>query len=404
MLEGPPPGARRTVDGVSPLRRGALQRWAAVLAGAVLIVASPSIAGGVASALSREPSVAPAELLQRALRSAAVPHTGLAESRGSLGLPDVQRFGDVAALLGGTTRARVWWASTGSWRVARLLPSGEQDLYAVGENLTVSWDYERNRQRTTVGTDAVRLPRVDDLLPPQAARRLLGALGPDDRVTAAPGRRIAGQDAAGLRVVPASGDATLGAVDVWLDAAGGLPLAVAVRDRAGGTAFESAFLGVELRAPAAADVAVPTPEGARIETGDVPDLVALVDRYARSAFPGTLAGRGRVAGVLASPSGAGQDQEQGGTATYGSGLARFVVVPLPPGPAYDVLDAVRLRTTVDDVPGGRLGVLTSGVVTAAVAVRDGGQDSYLLAGLVTRDLLTAAAKDLLTSPEAVAVP
>jgi hypothetical protein len=248
----------------------------------------------------------------------------------------------------------------------------------------------------------MRLPRVDDLLPPQAARRLLGALGPDDRVTGAPSRRIAGRDAAGLRVVPASADATLGAVDVWLDAGSGLPLGVAVRDRAGGTAFESTFLGVDLRGPAAADVAVPTPEGARIETGDAPDLVALVDRYARNAFPGALAGRERVAGLLAAPSG--QDQEQGGTATYGSGLARFVVVPLPPGPAYDVLDAVRLRTSVDDVPRGRLAVLTSGVVTAAVAVRDDGQESYLLAGLVTRDLLAAAAKDLLTNAEAVAVP
>ena len=375
-----------------------------MLAGAVLIVASPSIVGGIASALSREPAVAPAELLQRALRSAAVPHVGLAESRGSLGLPDVRRFGDVAALLGGTTRARVWWVSTGSWRAARLLPSGEQDLYAVGDTLTVSWDYERNRQRTTVGEDAMRLPRVDDLLPPQAARRLLGALGPDDRVTATPMRRVAGRDAAGLRIVPAptgpagAADATIGAVDAWVDPDSGLPLAVAVRDRAGGTAFESTFLDVDLRAPADTDVTVPTPEGARIETGDAPDLVALVDRYARGRLPGSLAGRDRVAGVLAASSEGGQ-----GTATYGSGLARFVVVPLPPGTADDVLDAVRLRTTVDDVPGGRLGVLASGIVTAAVAVREGGQGSYLLAGLVSRELLTAAAKDLLTNPEAVAV-
>jgi hypothetical protein len=394
---------------MSALRRSALQRWAAVLAGAVLIVASPSIASGVSSALSREPAAAPAELLQRALRSATVPHVGLAESRGSLGLPDVRRFGDVAALLGSTTRARVWWASTGSWRVARLLPSGEQDLYAAGDNLTVSWDYERNRQRTTVGEDAVRLPRVDDLLPPQAVRRLLGALGPDDRVTAASMRRVAGRDAAGLRVVPSGGsggspDATVGAVDVWVDPGSGLPLAVAVRDRAGGTAFESTFLAVDLRAPAAADVAVPTPEGARIEVGDAPDLVALVDRYARGGFPDALAGRPRVADLVGSPSVQEQGRDQGGTATYGSGLARFIVVPLPPGPAGDVLDAVRLRTSVDDVPGGRLAVLASGIVTAAVAVRDGGQGSYLLAGLVSRELLTAAAKDLLTNPEAVAVP
>jgi hypothetical protein len=50
------------------------------------------------------------------------------------------------------------------------------------------------------------------------------------------------------------------------------------------------------------------------------------------------------------------------------------------------------------VPGGQLGVIDAGIVTAGVAVSGYGQGSYLLAGLVTRDLLTTAGKDLLTSP------
>src|SRR4051794_32292883 len=167
----------------------------------------PSLVGRVAAAVSRPNAATPTprDLLQRALRSAAVPHQGLVESRGSLGLPDVRRFGDVAALLGSTTRARVWWSSPGSWRVAQLLTSGERDLYGTDPGTLVSWDYERNVRRTTVGADSidrVRLPRVDDLLPPQAARRLLGVLAPTDRVTAGPSRRIAGHDGAGLHVVP----------------------------------------------------------------------------------------------------------------------------------------------------------------------------------------------------------
>jgi hypothetical protein len=63
-----------------------------------------------------------------------------------------------------------------------------------------------------------------------------------------------------------------------------------------------------------------------------------------------------------------------------------------------VLDAMRLRTKVEDVPGGQLAVIDSGMVTAGVAVSGYGQGSYLLAGFVTRDLLTTAGKDLLASP------
>ena len=372
-------------------RNGAVRRWAIVVAGAVLIVAAPSLAGGVAGAVSGgvASTPAPAELLQRALRSATVPHQGLVESRGSLGLPDVRRFGDVSALLGSTTRARVWWSSPDSWRVARLLTTGEQDLYGTGGGTLVSWDYERNVRRTTIGADGadtVRLPRVDDLLPPQAARRLLAALTPADHVTAGPSRRIGGIEAACLHVVPGSPDSTVGALDVWVDPGSGLPLAVAVRDRSGLTALETSFLDVDLRRPADADVAPPLPENARIEIGNAPDLASLVDDYPRQRFPWALAGLRRAVGVLH------------GSATYGTGLARFVVIPLPPGAAGDVLDAMRLRTKVEEVPAGQLAVIDSGIVTAGVAVGGYGERSYLLAGLVTRDLLTAAAKDLLAAP------
>ena len=379
------------------VRVGAVRRWAIVVVGTVLIVAAPTLAGGVAGAVSRGVATtpAPAELLQRALRSATVPHQGLVESRGSLGLPDVRRFGDVAALLGSTTRARVWWFSPDSWRVARLLTTGEQDLYGTGGGTLVSWDYERNVRRTTIGTDSagtVRLPRVDDLLPPQAARRLLVALDPADHVTAGPSRRIAGIQAAGLHVVPGSMDSTIGALDVWVDPGSGLPLAVAVRDRNGLTALETSFLDVDLRRPADADVAPPLPESARIEVGNAPDLVSLVDDYPRQRFPWALAGLRRAVGVLH------------GSATYGSGLARFVVIPLPAGAADDVLDAMRLRTKVDDVPGGQVAVIDSGIVTAGVAVGGYGQRTYLLAGLVTRDVLAAAAKGLLAGSGTVGGP
>jgi hypothetical protein len=202
---------------------------------------------------------------------------------------------------------------------------------------------------------------------------------------------VAGIEAAGLHVVPGSPDSTVGALDVWVDPASGLPLAVAVRDRSGATALESSFLDVDLRRPATVDLAPPMPQDARVEVGEAPDLVSLVDGSPRG-FPWALAGRRRAVGV------------QHGTATYGTGLARFVVIPLPPGTEDDVLDAMRLRTKIEDVPAGQLAVIDSGIVTAGVAVSGYRQGSWLLAGLVTRDLLRAAGKDLLTSRLAVATP
>jgi hypothetical protein len=127
---------------------------------------------------------------------------------------------------------------------------------------------------------------------------------------------------------------------------------------------------------------VPASPGARLESADAPDIIALVDRYERALLPQRLAGQPRTPGVLR------------GTATYGQGLARFVVVPLPPGPASDVLDAARLRAPVEDVTGGQLVTLDTGVVTATVALANTGS-SYLVAGLVTRDVVRAAGRQLL---------
>jgi hypothetical protein len=372
---------------VSVVSRLARRRWVVVVAGTALVFAAPSLAGAAASvaarATSRDATPAPQQLLHRVLASASVAHQGLAESRGTLGLPDVRQFGDVAALLGGTTRERVWWGGPDDWRVARLLTTGEQDLYAAGPGAVVTWDYERNLRRTTVGADDVRLPRPDDLLPPQAARRLLGHLGLGDRVTALPGGRVAGHETVGLRVVPGSAQSTIGSVDVEVDRPSGLPVAVTVRDRQGAAAFESSFLDVDLTAPAVADLAAPMPAGARTEVQDAPDIVALVDRYARGALPSSLADQPRTPGVVR------------GTATYGRGLARFVVIPLPPDVGDDVLAAARLRAPVKNVPGGQVVVLDAGIVTAAVAAPDAGRLDYLLAGLVTPPVLASAGQALL---------
>jgi hypothetical protein len=366
---------------VSVVTGAARRRWAVVVAGTALLVAAPSLGAAAVSVATRPASApAPDAVLRRVLASASVAHQGLAESRGSLGLPDVRQFGDVAGLLGSTTRMRVWWQDADRWRVARLTATGEQDVYAPTADTVVTWDYERNTRRTVIGRDEVRLPRVDDLLPPQAARRLLGHLGMDDRLSALPARRIAGHAALGLRVVPASPKRTIGAVDVWADAGSGLPLALAVQDRNGVVAYETT-LPRRGRGPArrrgrrGAD-----PDGRSARGPPTPRTSSPPSTATPAAAARPLAGEPRTPGIVR------------GTATFGRGLTRFVVIPLPPGPAGDVLDAAKLRAPVEDVTGGQLVVLDAGVVTAAIAV---GRTSYLVAGLVTTDVVRAPARELL---------
>ncbi len=119
-----------------------------------------------------------------------MPYEGLAESRSTLGLPDIARLGSVAALLGGTTRTRVWWSAADSWRVDVLTTGGEQGTYAQpgsGVGDVVEWDFGRNEIVNILGGTGVRLPRADDLVAPTAARRLLTGVGVKDPVLATDG-------------------------------------------------------------------------------------------------------------------------------------------------------------------------------------------------------------------------
>jgi hypothetical protein len=123
-------------------------------------------AAALIQGLGRAQSVpSPQVLMRRALDSARVPHSGLAESTGTLGLPDLPQLSDVASVLGGSTRTRVWWADPSSWRVDVLTPTGEQGNYQAGVR-KVMWDYEQSRLTEVIGASRIRLPRADDLLPP----------------------------------------------------------------------------------------------------------------------------------------------------------------------------------------------------------------------------------------------
>jgi hypothetical protein len=178
--------------------------------------------------------------------------------------------------------------------------------------------------RTTIYVNGppVRLPRAADLVPPELGRRLLGGVQPGDRLTRRPARRVAGVDAAGLRVVPADPHTTIGRVDVWADPRTGLPLRVEVTPRGlAAPILVTRFLDLRLAAPPASVLTPPVPRpGLGFTATNAPDIAGEFATVLLGPLPDTLAGRARSGTPLA---------RVAGTGAYGTGFTQFVVLPVP---------------------------------------------------------------------------
>ena len=377
--------------------RSTAARWVAAVAVTGAVIGAPAAyarlpVGGAVS----DPAALRA-LITQARASTDVGFVGLAEARGTLGLPDLPRLGDVAALLGGTTRAREWWRSPTSWRVAKITPTGESDLYAIPGGVQ-TWDFETARAQKQLDATSLRLPRVDDLMPPQAARRALSGVTRRDVVTALPARRIAGRAAAGVRIVPADARSTVGRVDVYVDEATHVPLSVVVMPRTGTVAaLTTAFVDVSFGAPALSDTTPRTPPYGRVGRTTTPDLASASDRYAPFALPQRLGSMPRGRGSLAGA----------GTATYGRGLARFVVVPLQGRTGRAALIAARDGggTALDVGVNGEAVLVSTPLLNAVLAEgepvgagRSRERRWYLLSGTVNAATLQAAMRELADNP------
>src|SRR5436305_97911 len=107
----------------------AIHRWTLVALAVALVVLVPMTVRALP--VPDEPMSA-AALLSRIRGADDVAYSGTVEVHGRLGLPVSDHFTDVADLLGGDTRLRVWWRSADEWRVDRLLTTGEVDLFHHG--------------------------------------------------------------------------------------------------------------------------------------------------------------------------------------------------------------------------------------------------------------------------------
>lgn len=388
---------------MSVVRGQAAARWSLVAAGIALICLGP-VAWAARPVPEPLPDASAGELVRMARDASDVPHSGEALITARLGLPELKQFREASRFLDGTTRAAQWWASPVRWRVAELRINGERDVAHIrrgaadtecptNQNGVAVWDYNDRRTTILTGTPPLRLPRIDDLLPPQAARRILSAYAGSDRAERIPPRRVAGVVAAGIRVVPGDARSTIEDVSVWVHPANGLPLAVEVHDRVRDHAvLSSEFVTLDLSVPPMTVTAAACPEGGRLQRSTTPDLATEIDQRGPWRLPATLAGlpradaRTSVAGVT------------GGAATYGKGFTRFVVLPLSPAVAADAIRQSRPLSVKLGVPRGQAFAFERPLLSVVVARGADGEHAYLLTGTVRVELLREAVRELLLKP------
>ncbi|WP_433798825.1 hypothetical protein [Actinomycetospora sp. CA-084318] len=387
---GPPP----------PIRSVRVRRWVVVVVVAALLVAVPAV---VAAWPVSAPDVSPTELRDRVAASGDLPWSGYAEASGGLNLPDVAQFSDVTTLLSGTSRLRGWYAAPDRVRVDQLYAGGERSRYTT-PNGQVVWDYGAQLLTYVRRDPLVRLPRPDDLLPPQLARRLLSGTLPDDPVSALPPRRVAGVDAAGFRVTVADPRTTVGALDVWADPADGLPVAVEVRIKnsagtlAAGPVVGTSFLELDRGTPDPSLLQVQPTPGVGVTRSPTSDLFGVLGRGSPDAVPSTVDGVDRVA------------PQRGFAAIgkYGTTLSQLIVVPLPADIAGSLLDNIgdagsagrSISVTPPENALGRTANATAGALESpllSLAVLRVGNRAWAVGGLVPDDVLDRAVADIADS-------
>jgi hypothetical protein len=353
-------------------------RWIAVLAGVAVLCCLPVLASALPA---RVPPLTPSQLESRILLSQRLPFSGYAESDATFGLPPLPFFSGVTPLLDGVTRMRVWQASPDHWRVDTLSDAGEKDTYQVRDD-TFTWDSGGQLLTGIFGAPSLRLPRAADLVPPALAVRLISEAGPGATLGSLPPRRVAGQDAAGLAISPASQHSTIARANIWASPGTGLPLLVQVFGHgAAQPALETQFLQAGPWKPDAGVLAPQHGPGTGFTTTTPGDLAEVLENLDNERLPCRLAGLHRARSPVRR------------IGIYGSGLATFAVLRLRHGTGGQVLtEALNAGATRLTFGNGTGAVASAPLVNLVLVHPYASPDTYLLVGLVSRaDLEDAAA-------------
>jgi hypothetical protein len=355
----------------------ALHRWALVALGLAL---AAGLVAAMRSLPAEDSDVGSTELVAQIRASSGAPYSGYVETEGTIQLPVSSRFTDIGELFGEQTKLRVWSRGPDQWRVDKLLATGETDLIH-DDSGTTEWRYDGTKVTHSVDPD-IRLPRSADLLPPVLARRVLEDVDPAELARLDP-RRVAGRDALGLRLSPASEQSTIDHVDLWSDAATGIPLRLAVYGGASSSpSFVTEFREFSASAPTPADLAFTAPPGADVSFDEVLDIADAANQYADVTAPARLAGLAR------------SSRSDGAVSVYGTGVTQLMAIPL-----WDRV-AVPLREQLEITPGSRRTPAGVAVETGPLSVlltEEGHGSGWLVSGTVTPATLATAAEELRAS-------
>jgi outer membrane lipoprotein-sorting protein len=361
-----------------PTYSGAMSaRWLVVILTAIAFIAAPLL---ISARPAARADITAVELAGRIQQSANVAWSGFVETSGTLQVPDNESFATLAQLLGENTQLRVWWRSADDWRVDRIRGTGETDLFRQGRG-TVRWVFE-SQTATYSLVSRIRLPDASDLLPPTFARSMLQGIRGSE-LSQLPARRIAGIDAAGLRLTPNDNATTVGHVDIWADTASGLPLQVelhSLRDQR--PVLTTTFLELNLGAPPAGTTRFTLPEGVRVVYEQSVDVAAAANAFAPYDLPASLAGLGSRNG-----------NDPGAVGIYGRGPTTLIALPLRGRVAGPLRRQLQDRGNAQITEVGTLAPV--GPVGVLITPFRGRGGAFLLAGTVTSETLRQAATELL---------
>jgi hypothetical protein len=354
-------------------------RWLIVLVTAAALIAIPV---AVRARPVADAGVSPQDLVTRIQASADRPWSGYVETAGALQVPDSDSFIGLAQLLGEDNDLRVWWRAADDWRIDRIRSTGETDLFRRGAT-TIRWVFESS-VATIAPVSEIRLPDASDLLPPTLARLMLqGVRGAE--LSPLPGRRVAGIEAAGIRLTPAERATSIVRVDIWADPDSGLPLRVELSGAGDSRpVLTSALRDVSLTEPDR-DITLFRPaSGVDIAFEESVDVAAAANAFSPYDLPTSLAGLDTRTG-----------EDPGAVGVYGRGPTTLMVLPLRGQVAGPLRARLRDSGGAQETTVGTLAPV--GPVGLLLTPRTDRQGSLLLTGTVTGETLQAAATELLAA-------
>ena len=352
-------------------------RWLVVLAAAAALVLTPIV---IDARPARSSEISVVELAHRVQGSAGIGWSGFVQSSGTLDVPDSASFANLAHLLGESNNLRVWWRNGADWRVDRIRSTGEADLFRQGE-YSIRWVFE-SETATISPISKIRLPDASDLLPPTLGRSTLQGAR-DNELSSLPPRRVAGIDAAGLRLVPTEAGTSVGHVDLWIDPQSGLPLQVELYGAGEKRpVLRTALRQLRLGTPAAETTRFARAEGIQVNYEDSVDVAAAADAFAPGDLPASLGG-------LSSRTG----EDRSAVGIYGRGPTTLIALPLRREVAGPLRQRLRDSASAQETD---VGIVSRvGPVGLLVTPYRPNGSRFLLAGTVTAEALTRAANDLL---------